>query len=396
MTGRTADLAAIASPARSCPLWRPPLTAALMCARRFLAVIFVLTLLAVAAAFGIYQWGSRVLLSEATPKGHFVTGSDARPNYTSADMWIARPGSAQDPSDWLPAGISRASTGRAAIFYIHPTTYLKTDRWNAPLAPGGDTEFRTSLFVESQASAFNQMGQIWAPRYRQAAYGAFLLKSADAQKALDLAYSDVSAAFDEFVREAGNRPIILAGHSQGALHLERLLTEKVARKPIASKIVAAYVVGWPISVAADLPALGLQACTSPTQARCILSWMTFREPANPDMILHEWSKTRGLNGKKRRQEDVLCVNPISGTKDGASPMADNPGVLVPTADLSSATLQPQLIGAHCNNGLLIADGALPAIGPYVLPGNNYHVYDYALFWGAVRRDASRRLASWQH
>jgi hypothetical protein len=30
----------------------------------------------------------------------------------------------------------------------------------------------------------------------------------------------------------------------------------------------------------------------------------------------------------------------------------------------------------------------------VLPGNNYHVYDYALFWGAIRRDAERRLAAW--
>ena len=367
-----------------------------MCARRFLAVIFVLTLLVVAAAFGIYQWGSRVLLSEATPKGHFAASAGSGPNYASAGSWIARPGSAEDPSRWLPVGVSPTATGPAAIFYIHPTTYLATDRWNAPLDPGGDTEFRTRLFVESQASAFNQLGQIWAPRYRQAAYGAFLLKSADAQKALDLAYGDVSAAFDEFVREAGNRPIILAGHSQGALHLERLLLEKVAGKPIASRIVAAYVVGWPISVTADLPALGLPACTSPTQARCILSWMTFRDPANPDIIFHEWSKTKGLNGQKRRQEDVLCVNPISGTRDGASPMEDNPGALVPTADLSSATLQPQLIGAHCSNGLLIADGALPSMGPYVLPGNNYHVYDYALYWGAIRRDAARRLASWQH
>jgi hypothetical protein len=31
----------------------------------------------------------------------------------------------------------------------------------------------------------------------------------------------------------------------------------------------------------------------------------------------------------------------------------------------------------------------------VLPGNNYHVYDYALFWGAVRRDSGQRLAAWR-
>ena len=115
--------------------------------------------------------------------------------------------------------------------------------------------------------------------------GAFLLKSEDAQKALDLAYGDVAAAFDQFVKEAGDRPIILAGHSQGALHLERLLREKIAGKPIAKRIVAAYVVGWPISTTADLPALGLPACTAPDQTGCILSWMSFGEPANPDLIL---------------------------------------------------------------------------------------------------------------
>jgi hypothetical protein len=36
----------------------------------------------------------------------------------------------------------------------------------------------------------------------------------------------------------------------------------------------------------------------------------------------------------------------------------------------------------------------PQLGSFVLPGNNYHVYDYALFWGAIRRDAERRLAAW--
>ncbi|MEO7635078.1 MAG: hypothetical protein ABIS38_05470, partial [Sphingomicrobium sp.] len=69
--------------------------------------------------------------------------------------------------------------------------------------------------------------------------------------------------------------------------------------------------------------------------------------------------------------------------------------LVPTADLQSATVAAQQVGAHCNHGLLMIDGAIPALGPYVLPGNNYHVYDYALFWGAIQRDAGRRLAAWR-
>ena len=365
-----------------------------MYARRFLGCIVVMTLLVVAGAFAIYQWGGRVLIREAVPKGHFQAPANGAPDYTQPQAWIARPDMSDDPSRWTPEGLASAP-GRAAVFYIHPTTYLTTAAWNAPLQPGGDTEERTRLFAQSQASAFNASGQVWAPRYRQAAYGAFLLNSEDAGKALDLAYGDVSAAFDEFLRRNPDGPIILAGHSQGALHLERLLKEKVAGKPVARRVVAAYVVGWPISTAADLAALGLPACASPEQAGCILSWMTFAEPPNPDFIFNEWSKTKGYNGGRRRQEDTLCVNPISGVRGGAAPPQDNAGTLIPTADMTSATLQAGGVGAHCRKGLLIMEGMPAQLGSFVLPGNNYHVYDYALFWGSIRRDAMRRLARWQ-
>jgi hypothetical protein len=367
-----------------------------MCARRFLMAIFVLTLIVVAGAFAIYQWGGNVLLKEATPKGHFEAAqAGGGPDYTQASSWVARPRMADDPAQWLPEGVTRSKLGDAAIFYIHPTTYLESDRWNAPLHAGGDTAFRTSLFVQSQASAFNGAGQIWAPYYRQAAFGAFLLDTADAEQALDFAYRDVSKAFDEFVRESGDRPIILAGHSQGALHLERLLREKIAGKPIARRIVAAYVIGWPIDAASDLPMLGLPACASPDQAGCILSWLTFADPANSELIVNQWASINGLTGGKRDRKNVLCVNPLTGTQNGVAPPQANPGTLVPTADLQSATLKPQAVGARCDDGLLIIDGHIPPLGPYVLPGNNYHVYDYALFWAAIRRDSERRLAAWR-
>lgn len=368
-----------------------------MCARRFLMVIFVLTLLVVAGAFAIFQWGGDVLLKEATPRGHFEAAqAGGGPDYTKEASWLARPGMPDDPAQWLPTSFPGPDRkGNAAVFYIHPTTYLATDRWNAPLDAGGDTAFRTNLFVESQASAFNGAGEIWAPRYRQAAYGAFLLKSEDAEDALALAYRDVAAAFDQFVKEAGDRPIILAAHSQGALHLEHLLKDRIAGKPIAKRIVAAYVVGWPIDTTSDLPALGLPACSTADQSRCLLSWMTFGEPANPDFIFDQWHKTRGFTGGDRRREDALCVNPITGVENGSAPPQDNPGTLIPTADMSSAQLRPGIVGAHCDKGLLLIDGSVPSIGAFVLPGNNYHAYDYALFWGAIRRDATRRLAAWR-
>ena len=366
-----------------------------MCARRFLILIFVLTLIAVGGAFAIFQFGSSALTSVATPQGHFTAPPPrSGPDYAEKANWIARPDVPPDenPSLWTPEGLAPAAgSGPAHVFFVHPTTYLQRDRWNATL-DDRESRDRADLFVRSQASAFNHVGKVWAPRYRQAAFGAFLLDSEDATRALDLAYDDVAQAFDAFLAAIpAGEPIILAGHSQGALHLSRLLREKVAKQPVARRIVAAYVVGWPLSVKDDVPTLGLPACRAADEAGCILSWQSFGEPANTKLITDAYEKPVLPGGGHRDRRDMLCTNPISGMPDSAAPPSANGGTLVPDDGLSTATLAVGQVGARCDKGFLILSGDIPPLGPYVLPGNNYHVYDYALFWGAVRADVARRL-----
>ena len=241
---------------------------------------------------------------------------------------------------------------------------------------------------------FNEAGAIWAPRYRQATFGAFLTDKEAAAKALDLAYRDVAAAFDEFLREAGDRPIILAGHSQGALHLVRLLHERVATDPaLRRRIVAAYVVGWPVSRTTDLALLGLPECRAADQAGCLLSWQSFAEPADPSLIVDTFDASAGLDGRSRKGTPMVCTNPLTGTPDAAAPASADAGTLVPSPDLSTGAIVPHLVGAACRGrGFLILTDPV-ALGGYVLPGNNYHVYDYLLFWANARADAARRLAA---
>ena len=275
-----------------------------MCARRFLIFVFILILLFVAGAFAIFQFGQQMLIKQATPKGHFQAPAPrAGPDYARMESWLARPGldRPDDPADWKPAGTPppRSFAQSAAVFYIHPTTYLERDRWNAPISGHRESDYRDLLFVQSQASAFNDAGTIWAPRYRQAAFGAFLLKNEDAQKALDLAYSDVAAAFDEFLERNPEVPVILAGHSQGALHLSRLLRERAAT--LKGRLVAAYVVGWPLSMTADLAGDGPSSTARPpTELGCVLSWQSFGQPANPDLIMDAWEGTKGPDWGKAR------------------------------------------------------------------------------------------------
>jgi pimeloyl-ACP methyl ester carboxylesterase len=283
---------------------------------------------------------------------------------------------------------------RASVFFVHPTSFLDSGAWNAPVTHE-ESQWRAGLFVQSQASTFNGVSRIWAPKYRQATFGAFLTDDPDARRALDFAYQDVLAAYEQFLKEAPkDQPIILAGHSQGSLHVLRLLQERVKGSPEQRRIAAAYVIGWPISTVVDLPELPLPACTKAGQAGCILSWLSFSEPADPAMIVDTWDATMGLNGQPRRDTPMLCVNPITGNAGDAAPAEANLGTLIPNQDLSDGTILPAGVPARCDGrGFLLIGTAPPDMGPYVLPGNNYHVYDYTLFWSNLRADVEARLAT---
>jgi hypothetical protein len=251
------------------------------------------------------------------------------------------------------------------------------------------------LFVRHQASAFNGLGEIWAPKYRQATFGAFLTTQTDAEKALYFAYRDVLAAFDAFVAQAPkDRPIILAAHSQGSLHLTRLLRERVAGRPLARRIAAAYVIGWPISTAADLPALGLPGCERAGQPGCILSWQSFGEPADPSLITDVYNASQTPDGQPRAGTPMLCVNPLTGAAGGEAPATANQGTLIPNAELTEAEVRVGAVPARCDpSGFLLVGETIADLPPYILPGNNYHVFDYALFWANIRADAAARLAA---
>ncbi len=390
-------------------------------ARKFLYIFALLILLVIVGAFAYRLFPASFMRMALVPTVEFAEPAVSDGDYARADLWIARLGmTGDDPTLWTPRlledGVdsddmdkaakaasprvaAEATRGNAAIFFIHPTSYLKRDHWNAPL-DDEEANWRATLFVRGMASALAGAGELWVPRYRQAAMGAFLTEDIDtANLALNAAYRDVLAAFDQFLIEAGpDRPIILAGHSQGSLHLARLMRERIAGRPIAQRIVAAYVVGWPISEERDLPLMGLPACEEADSSNCVLAWQSFAEPADPEMVLTVFDATIGFDGQTRAGTRMLCVNPITGIRNGAAPQSANLGTVKADEDFADGTLYPGAVGARCDDPagggrglLLIGEG--PDLGGYLLPGNNYHVFDYPLFWPNVRADAVRRLAA---
>ncbi|WP_174292235.1 DUF3089 domain-containing protein [Sphingomonas bacterium] len=366
-------------------------------ARKFLYAFTVLIVLVIAGAFAYRLYGTQLMRIAMAPRAQFhaerpLTAAD----YAGPRLWAARPDIKDNPALWTPPGYhADAPADGPAIFFIHPTSYLARDHWNAPLNDA-EANARADLFLRGQVSAFNGVGAIWAPRYRQATFGAFLTTAPEANRALDLAYGDVAAAFAAFLAQVGpDRPIILAGHSQGSLHLTRLLREQVAGKPLAARVVAAYVIGWPVSRATDLLALGFPECRTADQPRCLLSWQSFAEPADPSLITDAYDVTTGFDGHPRRGTPMVCTNPLTGSADAAAPASANLGTLYPASNLGSAGIAAGKVAARCGERGFLLIGEGPDVGRYVLPGNNYHVYDYSLFWANVRADAARRLAAFK-
>ena len=369
--------------------------------RLFLWVVAIAILIVIAAALTWRLAGNRLLTAALVPGGAFDAAAAGAPHdYALPTAWAARPGMPKDPTTWRPTGAPVQARTAAAVFFVAPTAAFGTAHWN-DRSDAGDTANRLAGFLRIQASALADAGPLWAPHYRQAVIGSFLADAPDtrrrAQAALALAYGDVAAAFAVFVAaQPKDRPIILAGHSQGALHLLRLLKDQVAGTPLQARVAAVYLVGWPVSVTADLPALGLPACTARAQAGCILSWQSFAEPADPEAVLAVYDAGTGLNGTPRRGTAILCTNPLTGGVGGSAPASANPGSLVPSASLENGALVTPGVPARCDNRGLLLIGEAPSGYPaYVLPGNNFHVFDYPLFWQAVRLDAAARVQAWQ-
>ncbi len=365
-------------------------------ARKFLYAVAGAVLLVMAGLLGLRFWARQLSEMAFVPSANFSAPAALPAEaYNGPKMWITRPGQgAGDPTRWLPSGVAPGQTVAAAVFYVHPTSYYDRSQWNASL---GDaiTNAHTDGLARVQASAFNNTAQLWAPRYRQATFGAILTESPAGQQALAAAYRDVLMAFDQFVLDSDPKlPIVIVGHSQGALHAIHLLKDRVAGTALARRIAAVYVLGWPVSIAHDLPAMGLPACTGPDQSGCVLSWMSYAEPADPGDTLSIYDRSPGLDGNSRKGSAILCTNPLTGGGGPDAPASANLGTLSPELSASGGGLIPGLIPARCSPQGFLLIGPAPQLGPDVMPGNNYHVYDIPLFWANLRADFARRVSHW--
>jgi hypothetical protein len=177
--------------------------------------------------------------------------------------------------------------------------------------------------IEEQGTAWVQMGRLasvcrpFAPIYRQmtlAALGRTMAGGVDPRISFAIAYADVLAAWRDFLaHRSGGRRFILVGHSQGSIHLEKLIQEEIEGKPVAGRMVSAVILGWPVEVPAGKNVGGTfkstPLCARAGQTGCVLTWMTFRAESPPP-------QPSFLGRAKAPGMTAGCTNPAALGSDG--------------------------------------------------------------------------------
>ena len=303
---------------------------------------------------------------------HWLFATD----YSKPENWAALP-TIQDNADWTPNGLTNGQdTALVDVFFIHPTTDVTGFKGNAEIDNKNINKQTDNFPIKYQASVFNGSCKVYAPRYRQAALNNFFTKNSDNSKqAFNVAYADVRDAFKYYLEHYNNgRAIIIAGHSQGSKHAQRLLQEFFDGKPLQKKLVAAYVIGFPTK---ENQFQYLKVAEDSTTVGGIISYSTFGQDSKIATVVPEYS-------------GAISVNPLNWKTDRMFVSGnENKGSL----SKKSEEIIHTIFGAKNGNGILeIQKPQEGGFTPMVM--KNYHLYDYSLFYINIRENVALRITKY--
>jgi hypothetical protein len=217
------------------------------------------------------------------------------PHYERDTAWLCLPGRADTCGGPLATTALNAngygSTGQVLpekdagvdCFYVYPTV-SRDPGLNSDLTPGLEENATAAV----QLARFGSVCRTFAPIYRQVTATALprAFAGEDMRPVFATAYADVLAAWKDFLaRRNQGRPFVLIGHSQGSIHLLKLLAEEIEGKPVAKKMLSAILLGWAVEVPEGKTVGGslkfTPLCTRVGQTGCVITYMTFRASAPP-------------------------------------------------------------------------------------------------------------------
>ena len=293
-------------------------------------------------------------------------------DYSKAEHWLSLPS---------------ADLKEVDVFYLYPTVFQKIDNKEPNICNIDNPSMvkNSKLALAYQASAFETVGNIYAPYYRQAdAAYTLTLPLVEQEKVVGgIPASDAIAAFDYYIKNYNQgRPFILAGHSQGSNVLLYVLSEYMKNNPqVYERMIAAYVIGYSVTPEYLAKNPHLKFAKGPNDTGVIISYNTEAakvEGKNPvvlpgSLVINPISWSRG--------EEVATAGESLGSID-----MDATGKMVTIPHYADAKVNKERGVVICST--VDVDKLSP--GNNVFPKGVYHHYDYLFYYYNIGENAANR------
>ena len=217
-------------------------------------------------------------------------------DYASAANWICLPGR-QDAcarplptAELEPNGYGAVTTSTPAAdppidcFYVYPTV-SRDPTPNSDLNPGASEEIGATMV---QFARFSSVCKTYAPLYRSATVSFIprALAGEDVRPVLAAAYADVVAAWHYYLTHYNHgRPYVLISHSQGTIHVTRLIAEEIENGPAAAQMVSGLLLGFAVEVPPGQLVGGsfrhTPLCSRAGQTGCVVTYESYRAETTP-------------------------------------------------------------------------------------------------------------------
>ncbi|MBC3901002.1 DUF3089 domain-containing protein [Acetobacterium malicum] len=293
-------------------------------------------------------------------------------DYTKSENWA-----------YLPLG--ETVTKNCDVFFVAPTVYLGSAESHSMDLRDEQTKAQFLGATNMEKGLYDGDANFFAPYYRQAALNAYTMDESQSDQYFDLAYEDVSKAFDQYMKDYNQgRPFILAGFSQGSEMLLRLLADKFADPALSDQLVAAYLIGWRVTPEdlSNYPFLKMAQNSGDTGV--IISFNSEAEGIQTSLIVPD--KTLGINPLNWRTDST----PATASENNGAVFTDYAGGIVKEV--------PNLTGAYLDptRGTLRVTDVTAADFPPVLDifqYGVYHLYDYQFFYRNLQQNVKERISN---
>ena len=302
-----------------------------------------------------------------------------------------------DRANWAYFGGNKSKS--VDIFFIAPTVELGSPQVMAMDITDGKIKSSFLGATNMEKGIYDATGNFYAPFYRQASLLAYnvdgtinkegyRLGSTESKKLFATAYADVRKAFDYYWEyENKNKPVIIAGFSQGAQHAISLLKDYAANKKFRSRHIATYAIGWRVTDA-DLARLhGITMAKNACDTDVIIAFNSEAESVSSSLMVPTDIKTYATNPLNWRSDGL----PASALLNKGACFTDYAGAIKKET--------PWLCGAYIDKarGTLKITGIEAKNYPALLPGfaqGVYHIYDYMFFYRNLQENVGERAASY--